>query len=105
MIPVISILLAFALPVFVLWQTNRGKMPKHPYLFSAGSFACCAWGMIAEILGIKQRLLAGDIGGIQDTIDAVVMICVILLVVTLVLNLLLLGLTYEEQREQVGQVE
>lgn len=101
MIPIVSILLALGLPAFALWRANKGTTWKHPYLFSVGSFAFCAWSIIAEILTIKQRLLAGDIGGIQDTIDAVVMICVILLVFTLVLNVLLLGLTYEEQREQI----
>lgn len=105
MISVVAILVAFGLPVFALWRVNRGTNWKHPYFFSLGSFACCAWGMITEILTIKQRLLVGDIGGIQDTIDAVVMLCVILLVVTLILNVLLLGLTYEEQRQRAQQIK
>lgn len=100
MVLVFSILLAFGLPAFALWKTMKQKQLKHPYLFSVGSFAFCAWGIIAEILTMKQRLFAGDIGGIQDTIDAVIMICAVLVVITIILNVLLLGLTYEEQREQ-----
>ena len=53
--------------------------------------------MIAEILTIQRRLFAGDIGGIEDTIGAVLMICAVLVAITLVLNLLLLGLSYDDK--------
>jgi len=96
MIPVFSSLLAVGLPVFALWK--HGKTPlKHPYIFSIGSFAFCAFAMIAEILTIQRRLFAGDIGGIEDTIGAVLMICAVLVAITLVLNLLLLGLSYDDK--------
>lgn len=96
MIPVFSIFFAFALPVFAIIK-NRVKSPlRRPYLFSAASFVSCAVGIIAEIFSIKRRLLAGDIGGIEDTIDAVLIACVVLLVVTTLLNLFLLAFSYEK---------
>ena len=96
MVPVFSSLFAIGLPVFALWKHGRTPL-KHPYIFSIGSFAFCAFAMIAEILTIQRRLFAGDIGGIEDTIGAVLMICAVLVAVTLVLNLLLLGLTYTDR--------
>lgn len=105
MVSVFSILLAVGLPAFALCKQMKHAPVRYPYLFSAGSFGFCAWGIIAEILTLKQRLFAGDIGGIQDTIHAVIAICVVLAVVTVVLNVLLLGLTYEEQREHTQQAK
>ena len=53
--------------------------------------------MITELLTVRSRLFAGDIGGIEDTIGAVIVICVGLLVCTTILNLLLLGITCEKK--------
>ena len=53
--------------------------------------------MIAELLMVRRRLFAGDIGGIEDTIGAVIVVCVSLLVCTAILNLLLLGITCEKK--------
>ena len=49
-----------------------------------------------EIFTIKARTIAGDIGGIEDTIDSVIAICIGLLIFTVILNLLLLGISYEK---------
>lgn len=99
MIPVISIFFAIALPLFAVIKNRRNTPFMSPYLFSIASFVFCAAGIIAEIFTIKRRLFAGDIGGIEDTIGAVLIICVILLVVTTVLNLFLLALSYEKDDE------
>lgn len=96
MLPVISTLFAFALPLFAIIRNQRSSPLKRPYVFSVASFVFCAAGIIAEIFTIKRRLLAGDIGGIEDTIGAVLIICVILLVVTTLLNLFLLTFSYEK---------
>ena len=48
-----------------------------------------------ELFTIKARVTAGDIGGIEDTIGAVIATCIGLLVFTVILNLLLLGISYE----------
>jgi hypothetical protein len=98
MIPVISILFAICLPVFALRNHENKHSLKYPYIFSVASFTFCASGIIAELFTIKQRLFAGDIGGIEDTIDAALIICIILLVVTAILNLMLLAATYNSEK-------
>ena len=92
MVPIGSIILALAFPVYAMHRQETDKPPKYPYLFSIASFVCCGWAIIAELLCVRQRLFAGDIGGIEDTIGAVLVICIGLLIATALLNLLLLGL-------------
>jgi len=96
MIPIFSIILSLGLPVYALWKNSSQNRLRHPYLFSLASFISCASGIIAEIYTIKRRLFAGDIGGIEDTIDAVILICITLLIVTSVLNAVLLLISYEK---------
>ena len=88
MIPVFCILLAWALPAFVLWRSGKGKPPRLPYLYPIGSFTACAAGMILELYTIRDRANAGDFGGIQDTIDGVLLLCILLLGGTVILNLI-----------------
>lgn len=97
MIPIISIFLALGLSAYALWRSGRANPLRHPYLFSAGSFFFCGIAMIEELITVRRRLSAGDVGGIEDTIDAVVLLCCLLLGLSLLVNLLLLGLTYEEK--------
>ena len=96
MIPIISIIFAFGLPVYSLINYAKNKHIKRPYILSVGSFASCSTGIIAELLTIKQRLLSHDIGGIEDTIGAVIVICIFMLITTAILNLMALGLAYEQ---------
>lgn len=93
MIPVVSILLCLGLPVFGLWRLSRGKM-RRLWLIPAGSMLFCGTAMIQELYTVRRRLFAGDVGGIMDTIDAVLAICVVLLVVAVLLNLTFLALSY-----------
>jgi len=91
----IPIIFAIGIPAFAIWK--NGKKPlKRPYLFSIVSFSFCAIAAIMEIFTIKARATAGDIGGIEDTIDVVIAICIGLLIFTVILNLLLLGISYEK---------
>ena len=92
----ISIVLAVSLPIIAFIKNGKNSLQR-PWLFSVGSFAFCVIAAISELFAIKNRLLAGDIGGIGDTIDAVIVICIGLTVVTAILNLLLLGITYEKE--------
>lgn len=91
MIPVICPLFAFILPAFVIVRNMRGKPLRRPYLCSVSSFIFCALAMLAELYTVKLRVNAGDVGGVLDTIDAVLMLCAVLVVVTAVLNLLALA--------------
>ena len=98
MIPVIPAIISLALVGFVLYRS--GKKPlKRPYLFCAGSFVACCWAMLQELGTVKHRVLAGDVGGIEDTIQAVIVICVVLLVFVTVLNVAALGLSYSPDEE------
>ena len=97
MVPLSSFLIAFGLPLwaFVRCAGRRGAR-RHGYLISAVSFAACGVGLLQELYAVKRRLLAGDLSGLEDTIDAVILISVVLLVGTVLLNLIYLGASYEE---------
>ena len=77
MIPIISIVVAIGIPAFAIWK--NGKKPlKRPYLFSVISFTFCT------------------IAAIMELFTAVIATCIGLLVFTVILNLLLLGISYEK---------
>ncbi len=95
MIPIVSIFFMIVLPAFALYRNGRNLPLKRPYIYSCGSFAFCAWGIIFQIITIKNRLYSGDIGGIEDTIKAVILISIMMLLIALLLNIFLLGISYE----------
>lgn len=97
MIPVVSILFSLGLPVFALYRQGKERPVCRPWLFSCASFVACACGVLAEIFTIKKRLFAGDIGGIEDTIAAVIVICIMLIIMTTIINLILMGTSYEKK--------
>ena len=41
-------------------------------------------------------MLARDIGGIEDTIDAVIIISIVIVVITVIVNLIDLGISFEK---------
>lgn len=41
-------------------------------------------------------MLAGDIGGIEDTIDSVIIISIVIVVITVIVNLIALGISFEK---------
>lgn len=105
MIPVFSALLCLALPGFGLWRLQADKPFKRPWLLMAGSMACCGIAMLEELFTIKRRVFSGDVGGIQDTINAVLTICILLLVAAVLLNLLFCWLAFELEREKPADAE
>ena len=52
--------------------------------------------MLQELLAVKRRLFVGDIAGLEDTIGAVIVICVVLLLCTMLLNWIALAICYEK---------
>ncbi len=96
----IQLLLAIALPAFVIWKSDKPHPVKYPYIYSVGSFACCAWGLIAELKKIRTLLFAGRIGSIEDTIDAIIPIAIMMAVITVIINLLSLAITFERPLNQ-----
>ena len=95
MVPIISIILTIGLPAIALWKNKKAPLQR-PYLFSVGSFIFCIAAAIAELFTVKSKLLAGQMGDIEDTIGAVIVICIGLDVITVILNLLLLETTYSK---------
>ena len=95
MIPLFAIIITISLPIFVIIR-NKKVPVRRPYIFSIGSFTFCTIGAIQELKTIKIRMVSSDIGGIEDTIGAVITICIILLVITVVLNFIALGVSYED---------
>ncbi|MBR5382075.1 MAG: hypothetical protein IK136_05585 [Oscillospiraceae bacterium] len=93
MLPILFPVLALFLAVFVMHR-SRVKPLRHPYFFSAGSLACGFAAVIAQLFVVKRRVLSGDYGGIEDTIDAVILISVALALVVLLLNVIALGLAF-----------
>jgi len=96
MVPIVNIFLSIAFPLFVIMRFNQNKPLKRPYIFALASFFFCGLGNIQQIIVIKRRLFSGDIGGIEDTIGAVIIISLVMLVVTVVLNLVMLGICCEK---------
>ena len=99
MIPIISIIISIGLPILAVCIGAKLGRIKFAYLYSIGSFTACAAGILAEILTIKRRLFAGDIGGIEDTINGVLVLCIVQLVITVALNLILLSTVYAENNK------
>ena len=95
MVPIFSIFFMIALPAYVLHRAKSDRPIKRAYLYSIGSFSFCAFAMLEELFTIKRRLGAGDIGGIEDTIGGVIVLCIGILAIALILNFITLGLCYE----------
>lgn len=85
--------LAVLLPLIAVFMHGRWQ-GRNAFLFSAGSFACCAGTLLDEIFTIYRRSCSGDWGGIEDTIWAVLLISSAVVIATLVLNLWSLALYY-----------
>ena len=96
MLSIILIILpniAFCLPLHMILT----KHPvRRPWLYSVISFAAALGVLCHEIWVLWRRAMAGDFAGICDTAGAVLVLCVAIAAVTLLLNLIALGLSYED---------
>lgn len=54
------------------------------------SFALCAFSLVAQLLEISRRVNLGDYTAIEDTIRAVIIASIVLVVVTIILNIIAL---------------
>ena len=97
MIPVITPLFAFLLPVYVIYRSYKDKPLQKAYLYSIGSFTAALAAVCIEVRTVGLRAAAGDFAGIEDTITAVLIICIIIAAVTVLLNLLALAAAYEKE--------
>lgn len=88
---------ACALPLLgIVLRMRRGI--RNPWIFSLGSFLLYAAVCMDELFTIRRRALGGDWGGIEDTIGAVLFISGAVALAVLVLNVLLLGISYGEDK-------
>ena len=85
MLSVIAIIAALVLPVAALLR-NRKKPLKKPFTFSALSFSLCLASVCTELYTIKYRVQIKDIAGILDTIDSVLLLCLVASVTVIILN-------------------
>lgn len=97
MVPVLTPLIAILLPVIVIYRSYKERPVKRAYLYSVGSFTAALIALCLEVVTIRRRVFSGDFGGIEDTIGAVLVICIGLTVVTVLLNLLALAAAYAEE--------
>ena len=96
MVPIITPIIAFLLPVFVIWRYYKQRPLKKAYLYSVSSFASTLAAVCLEVRTIGLRAASGDFAGIEDTMTAVLIICIGIAVVTVLLNLLALAAAYRE---------
>ena len=74
MIPVITPMIAVLLPVFVLYRCYKERPVKKACLYSVGSFTAALAAVCMEVRTIGIHAAAGDFGGIEDTMTAVLII-------------------------------
>ncbi len=97
MIPIILPLLAVILPGIVIVR-SRTKPVRTPFKYSIGSFACGFGALLQELWVVYRRAIHNDFGGIEDTIGAVFMISVGIVIVTLSVNFAALYLSDEHKK-------
>jgi len=97
-IPIFTSLIAILLPIFILYRYQNNHPVKRAYLYSIGSFTSALIALCLEVITIRRRVFSGDFGGIEDTIGAVLMICIGITVVTVLLNLLALAGAYTDKK-------
>ena len=96
MVPLIHSVLVFGFPLYALYKLDIHKPVRHAYVYSILSFASCCWAILTQLTTVKNRLFTGDIGGIEDTIQAVIIISFIILIIACIINLIMLILYYEK---------
>lgn len=97
MVPLTAIIISVFLPVYALYRKGKNRPVKRPYIYSCISFTACIIAMLQQLMTIKNRLFSVDIGGIEDTIQGVIVLSIGVLIVTLLVNLAFLAISYEEE--------
>ena len=61
--------------------------PAKSHISTVLSFALCAISLVVELFEISRRVNLGDYAAIEDTIRAVIIASIVLVVVTIILNI------------------
>lgn len=64
--------------------------PVYAHKSTVLSFALCAFSLVVELFEISRRVNLGDYAAIEDTIRAVIIASIVLVVVTIILNIIAL---------------
>lgn len=78
-------LVALAAPIISMKRAGKGTF-KGLGLSLLVSFGACSAAVCTQFYDIRHRLLGGDWSGIEDTIDALIVMSIVLLAVTVILN-------------------
>lgn len=73
-------LIAWIIPLLAIGKKYRFA------LCCIGSLSCCLVSLLLQLLEIKRRVDLGDWSALMDTINAVILAAVVMLVVTLISN-------------------
>ena len=61
--------------------------PAFSYKNTVMSYALCTFSLVAQLFEISRRVNLGDYAAIEDTIRAVIIASIVLVVVTIILNI------------------
>lgn len=75
---------SWLIPILAVCQYNKGRKLKN---FSIYSFTSCAIALIFQLLEIRHRVKMEDLSAIMDTVGAVSVVSVILVIITFALNM------------------
>ena len=87
---IVLAVVAIALPVIGLAIYEKRPL-KRPFVFTALSFASCCGVFLMQMSSIKEEVFAGQIGTVEDTIGALIMIGAVVAAVTVIANFILLA--------------
>lgn len=96
MFHIISIITGVAAWVFGCLAV-MSKMNRKTLGLSVASFSSCVLALVSQLLEIGRRVAISDFAAIEDTINAVIIAAVVLVVVTMVLN----AIAFMKNREEL----
>lgn len=85
MFNMISLIAGITAWIFGFWALTS-KDGRRVYSLSVFSFSTCVIALISQMYEIGRRVFLNDYAAIEDTIRAVIMAAVVLVVVTIALN-------------------
>lgn len=74
---------AWLIPLFAISQFQKGYEPKNYIIYS---FTACCIALVFQLFEIRRYVIMQDISGIMDTVGAVSVVSIILVVITFLLN-------------------
>ncbi len=76
-------LVAWIVPVLAIGRYKKGRSTKN---YTVYSFGLCAIALVFQLLEIKHRIEISDWSALIDTIEAIIIAAIVLVVITTLLN-------------------